>query len=80
MEKGLVKHHEFNAHAIEQLAENRLKAGDYKIFDGNAQVITRTVINNVRYLVIANSDGDIILIDRKFENLLSKALGNKRID
>lgn len=65
------------------LAEQRVKTGKYKLFDYRARVITRDQLPEVvargksddeSCLVIANSDGETIVITREFERILLQAL------
>ena len=54
---------------------DRIKTGDYKIFDKHAKVVTRSDIDNRgTCLVIANADGETFIIDADFENVLRTAL------
>jgi hypothetical protein len=54
-------------HRRELLAENRLEAGNYKILDANSRALKRITKDGQRYLVLVNSDGDVILLHELFE-------------
>lgn len=61
-------------HQIKELAENRIKSGQYKIFDHNARVITRKKIDGKSCLVIINGEAETIVITPEFEIVLGNAL------
>ncbi|HEX8288270.1 MAG TPA: hypothetical protein VF556_09750 [Pyrinomonadaceae bacterium] len=68
---------------IALLARDRVKTGNYKVFDFQARVITRDQFPDLvekgrtdieRCLVITNSEGETIVITREFEAILRNAL------
>lgn len=65
------------------LARDRVKSGNYKVFDYQARVVTRDQFPDLvekgrtyieRCLVITNSEGETIVITREFEVILKNAL------
>jgi hypothetical protein len=74
-------------HRIRELAENRLKTGNYKVFDSRARIITRRAFPELkdagstqdeRCLVIINAAGETIVITAEFELALRGALSVKK--
>lgn len=68
------------------LAEERIKTGKYKVFDRQARVITRKNLPELaaagktedeNCLVIANQDGETIVITKEFEQILFNAFKNR---
>lgn len=61
-------------HQIRELAENRIRAGSYKIFDDRARIITRKTVDGDDCLMIANSEGEVFALSPLFQVALLVAL------
>ena len=66
---------------IRQLAENRLKTKNFKIFDHDARIVKRADLpelvengrtDDAKCLVIVNSEGETIVITKEFELVLTR--------
>lgn len=68
------KYNEKYEKQLYELALNRIESGNYKVFDEDARVITRTEIEGKKCLVIANREGETVVIDGHFEKALRAAL------
>jgi hypothetical protein len=63
---------------IQDLALRKVKTGAYKIFDENERIIGRERVDGISYLVLANKDGEVILIDESFDIVPGRTMERAR--